>query len=101
MDYTVSNGNAVTVYYNSSWDNAYIHYCVDGKSWTAVPGAAMEKCTEKEGYNYKYVIDLGDASNVTVCFNNGNNSWDSNNGSNYKISEGTYGINNNSIYNLK
>ena len=98
MEYTVSNGNTVTVYYNSTWDNAYIHYCVDEKSWTAVPGMAMEKCTEKEGYNYKYVIELGDADKATVCFNNGNGSWDSKNGSNYTLTTGTRCISNGNIY---
>lgn len=101
MEYTVSNGNIVTVYYNSNWDNAYIHYCVAGKSWTAVPGVIMEKSTERVGYNYKYVIDLGEASTVQVCFNNGNGSWDSRNGANYTVNTGTCGISNGNIVNLQ
>lgn len=35
-----------------------------------------------------YVLD--DAESVTACFNNGNGSWDSNNGANYTISAGTF-----------
>lgn len=101
MEYIVSNGNIATVYYNSNWDNAYIHYCVAGKSWTAVPGVIMEKSTEKEGYNYKYVIDLGEASTVQVCFNNGNGSWDSRNGANYTVNTGTCGISNGNIVTLQ
>ena len=100
MTYEVSNGNTVTIYYNTSWSNANIHYCIAGGSWTAVPGVAMTKTSEKSGYTHKIVIDLGDATSVTACFNNGNGTWDSKNGSNYTISAGTYGVSNGSVYKL-
>ena len=101
LTYEVKNGNTATIYYNSSWSNAYIHYCVAGESWSAVPGVAMTKTSEKSGYTYKYVIDLDDAESVTVCFNNGNGSWDSNNGNNYTITSGTYGVSNGNISEVK
>ncbi len=99
--YEVFNGNTATIYYNTSWDNAYIHYCVKGGSWTSVPGASMTKTSEKDGYTYMYVIDLDEAESVTACFNNGSGSWDSNNGSNYMIKAGTYGVSNGSILEVK
>lgn len=101
LTYEVTNGNTATIYYNSGWDNAYIHYCVAGGSWTTVPGVAMKKTSEKSGYTYKYIIDLDDAESVIVCFNNGNGSWDSNNGANYTISAGSYGVSSGSISEVK
>lgn len=89
------HANTITVYYkaSSSWSNAYIHYKTGNGNWTKSPGVKMEATTEEEGYNYKYVIDCGDETSATVCFNNGNNTWDSQNGSNYKLKAlGEYGI---------
>ena len=96
VDVTVTSNQAVIYYDNSSWNNANIHYCVNNGTWTNVPGVAMEE-SDIEGYAWKYVIDLGEQSGATVCFNNGNNSWDSRNGSNYTVSAGTYGIKNGNI----
>lgn len=93
--------NTATVYYaNSSWNTAYIHYKVDNGSWTSVPGVKMEESSAQDGYTWRYVIDLGEESNATVCFNNGNNVWDSKNGANYTVSKGTYGIKNGSVTEL-
>lgn len=89
------HANTITVYYkaSSSWSNAYIHYKTGSGSWTKTPGVKMEATTEEDGYNYKYVIDCGDETSATVCFNNGKNTWDSQNGSNYKLKAlGEYGI---------
>lgn len=91
------NNQAVVYYGNDNWNSANIHYQVGNGSWTTVPGVKMEESSAHEGYSWKYVIDLGDASNATVCFNNGNNSWDSKNGSNYTVGKGTYGIKNGSV----
>ena len=82
--------NEAVIYYKG-YSNPYIHYQVAGGSWTPVPGVKMTATTEQSGYTHKYTIDLGTASYATVCFNDGNNSWDSNNGSNYKFNKGTYG----------
>lgn len=89
------HANTITIYYKatSSWKDAYIHYKVASGNWTTAPGKKMESSSEEDGYNYKYVIDCGDESSATVCFNNGSGSWDSQNGSNYKLNAlGEYGI---------
>ena len=58
----------------------------------------MTATSEKSGYTHKITIDLGDADNITACFNNGNGSWDSNNGNNYYFNGvGTYTYSNGSI----
>ena len=95
-----SKGNTVTVYYkNSSFSNAYIHYKAGNGNWTNAPGVKMT-ASDRSGYTWMYTIDLGTNDNATVCFNNGNNSWDSNNGSNYKLGTGNYGVKNRSIVKL-
>jgi alpha-amylase len=38
------------------------------------------------------VIEMGGSTKVTACFNDGANTWDNNNNSNYTISNGTYTI---------
>lgn len=87
--------NTATIYYaNSSWSQAYIHYKVGDGAWTTVPGVPMEANKDKDGYTWKYVIDLKNAKDATICFNNGNNAWDSKNGSNYSVAAGVYGIKN-------
>lgn len=93
--------NTVTIYYNTSWNTAYIHYCIAGRSWTELPGIAMTATTEKNGYTYKVIIDLEDANAIQVCFNNGSGSWDSKNGNNYNLSSGVYGISNGNIISLE
>ena len=60
----------------------------------------MQATTEKSGYQWKIVIDLGDATSTTVCFNNGGSSWDNNNRQNYTISEGTQGVSNGTVTKL-
>lgn len=91
--------NTVTVYYKSGWQQPYIHYKVNG-SWTTVPGVAMKASTDQNGYQWKYVIDLGTDTTAVVCFNNGANSWDSKNGANYELQKGTYGIKDGLVYKL-
>ena len=83
----------VVVYYNNNnWSEAYIHYQVNNGSWTSVPGKKMERTSEKEGYMWKYTIELGQEGSAMVCFNNGNGSWDSRNGQNYTVYSGIYGV---------
>lgn len=90
--------NTITVYYNTSWTTPYIHFKIGSGNWTKAPGVAMEATTEQSGYNFKYVIHMGEDDKAVVCFNNGNNSWDSKNGSNYTLSSsGVYGIKNKAI----
>ena len=81
--------NNLTIYYKG-YSTPYIHYQIAGKSWTTAPGVKMTATNEVAGYTHKAVIDLGTATYATVCFNNGNGSWDSNNGKNYKFDAGVY-----------
>ena len=94
--------NVIIYYSNSNFKDANIHYRVGNGTWTGVPGVQM--CTDgsQDGYTWKYIINLGNESQLTTCFNNGNNSWDSNGEKNYIISKpGCYGIKNGSIVELK
>lgn len=94
------SGNIVTVYYKkSSFSQAYIHYKVGAGSWTTLPGVKME-ASNLDGYTWMYTINLGTATDATVCFNDGAGNWDSNSGSNYKVYTGRYGISSGKIYNL-
>ena len=100
MEYVISDGNVATVYYNNdSWTNANIHFKVDNGSWTSVPGVKMEQ-SDKSEYKWMYKIDLGDQTGATVCFNNGENSWDSGNGSNYYVYSGSYAVVNGNVIKL-
>ncbi|MFJ6196218.1 carbohydrate binding domain-containing protein [Micromonospora sp. NPDC092111] len=80
--------NTVTVYYQppTAWGaSVNIHYGVDGGSWTAVPGVAMDTaCT---GWRRR-TIDLGPATGLQVVFNNNAGTWDNNNGANYRLGTG-------------
>ncbi len=90
--FTVSpkmSDNTLTIYY-SGYSNPNIHYQVGTGSWTAVPGHVMTPCTEVEGTQYKYVIDLGTSTYANVCFNDGKGNWDSKNGANYRFEAGEY-----------
>ena len=91
IDITVAPSQAVVYYDNASWNKANIHYCVDNGSWTNVPGVQMQD-SDNPKYTWKYVIDLGDASSVQVCFNDGEGHWDSCNGANYTLTAGSYCI---------
>lgn len=99
INYTVSEksaGKSITIYYKG-YSTPYIHYQTAGGTWTTAPGKAMEASSEVEGYTHKYIIELGDADYATVCFNDGNGNWDSNNGANYRFNAGTYTFSNGQI----
>ena len=86
---TTPDKNEVTIYYKG-YSSPYIHYQVGDGNWTAVPGKAMTPDTTVDGYTHTYTIDLGTSDYANVCFNDGNNNWDSRNGQNYKFKKGTY-----------
>lgn len=88
----VPGSNITSVYYNNNASCAYIHYKVDGGEWTEVPGVKMQDSNEVDGYRWRFDISLESAEGVTVCFNDGNNNWDSRNGVNYYLKSGVYGI---------
>jgi glycosidase len=81
-------GSAATVFYSTAtvgWTTVNLHYAPTGGAWTAVPGVGMEPaCT---GW-VKKTVDLGSATGLTATFNNGNGTWDNNNGADYPLSSG-------------
>lgn len=92
--------NIAYVYYNTSWSQPYVHFKVGNGNWTTVPGVQMTANNNAEGYQWVYAIDLGTSDYATICFNNGNGSWDSDNGKNYTIYAGNYGISNGTVSKL-
>ncbi|MBW7477871.1 hypothetical protein K0T92_24485, partial [Paenibacillus oenotherae] len=84
-------GNKVTVYYKEGWTNVNIHYRAEGGTWTATPGVKMENDPLNPGYK-KMTIDIGTATRLEACFNNGSGQWDSNGQSNYffNVGDNTY-----------
>ncbi|MFF9819260.1 carbohydrate binding domain-containing protein [Streptomyces sp. NPDC014006] len=84
-----AGGNAATVYYSTAgttWSTYNLHWAPSGGSWTTVPGIGMEAaCT---GW-VKKTVDLGSAATWQAAFNNGNGTWDNNNGANYQLGLGT------------
>lgn len=93
-----SGSNEVTVYYYTSWSPANIHYQIGNGNWTNAPGIPMSS-SDVNGYKV-ITIDLGEASTLKACFNNGSGSWDNNNGNNYYFGEpGTYSLKEGTISN--
>lgn len=87
--------NTATVFYkpNSNWTNVNIHYQPNGGSWTTPPGVAMEEaCTNWK----KKTITLGQATGLSVVFNNGTH-WDNNGGKNYSLGTGDIKIENGTV----
>ncbi|RUT36321.1 alpha-amylase [Paenibacillus zeisoli] len=80
-------GNKVTVYYKEGWTNVNIHYRAEGGTWTSLPGVKMENDSLNPGYK-KITVDIGTASRLEACFNNGSNVWDSNGQKNYFFNTG-------------
>ncbi|QMV43932.1 carbohydrate binding domain-containing protein [Cohnella cholangitidis] len=85
---TTPAGNSVTIYYKKGFTTPYIHYRPAGGVWTTSPGVAIP-ASEVPGYN-KITINIGSASQLEACFNNGSGTWDSNNSQNYLFGTGTW-----------
>lgn len=81
-------GNSVTIYYKQGYTSPKIHYRPAGGTWTTSPGVSIP-AAEVAGYN-KITINIGTATQLEACFNNGSGTWDSNNGSNYFFGVGTW-----------
>lgn len=81
-------GNTVTVYYKKGFTTPYIHYRPAGGTWTTAPGVKMNDA-EVSGYS-KITINIGSATQLEACFNDGNGSWDSNSMKNYFFGVGTW-----------
>ena len=91
---------AVVVYY-SGYSSPNIHYKVGSGKWTTPPGVKMIANSDVDGYSFKYVIPLdASSSNVTCCFNDGNNNWDNNGEKDYTLPEGAVGVKNGTITQL-
>ncbi|MFE2497563.1 carbohydrate binding domain-containing protein [Streptomyces scopuliridis] len=90
-------GNSATVYYATAalnWSAHNLHWAPAGGSWTTVPGIAMENaCT---GWVRK-TVDLGTATTWQATFNNGNGTWDNNNGANYALTTGRTTVSNRTV----
>jgi alpha-amylase len=86
-------GNSITLYYYTAWTSPRAHYQIGTGAWTTVPGVVMSNSTVT---GYKVItINLGTATTLTACFNNGSGSWDNNGGGNYYFgSPGTYAVRN-------
>ena len=94
--------NVIIYYNNSSYKDANIHYRVGSGTWTTAPGIKMCVEDEQSGYAWKYVVNIGNSSSLTLCFNNGNGAWDNNNKSDYTINgAGCYGIKDGKIMKLQ
>nr|BDS38157.1 alpha-amylase [Streptomyces dimorphogenes] len=90
-------GQSATVYYSSQslgWTTVNLHYQPAGGSWTAVPGIGMQAACA--GW-WKQTVGLGSATSLKAAFNNGNGTWDNNNGADYTIPSGTSTVKNNAV----
>ncbi|MCL7424858.1 carbohydrate binding domain-containing protein [Streptomyces sp. YS415] len=89
--------HTATVYYSTEalgWSTANIHYQPAGGTWTTVPGIGMRAaCT---GW-WKQTLALGSATSLKAAFNNGNGTWDNNNGADYTIPAGTSTVKNRAV----
>jgi len=85
---TTLAGNNVTIYYKQGFTTPFIHYRPAGSTWTTSPGVPIP-ASEVPGYN-KITINIGTASQLEACFNNGSGTWDSNNQQNYLFGVGTW-----------
>lgn len=93
----VGSDNTAKIYYKG-YDTPYIHYQVDGKSWSQAPGYPMIETQEyPDKYTHMFTIDLDNASGANICFNDGNGNWDSRNGQNYRLEAGIYTYSNGNL----
>lgn len=67
---STSDGPCVTVVYSTGWQSAFLHYNMDNKGWTAVPGKRMREGSARfpgakmitvPGYRLEFVINDGGA----------------------------------------
>ncbi|MEW2295987.1 carbohydrate binding domain-containing protein [Streptomyces sp. NPDC006743] len=83
-----SGAQSATVFYattGTGWSTVNLHWAPNGGAWTTAPGVAMDTaCT---GW-VKKTVDLGTATGWQATFNNGNGTWDNNNGANYALTGG-------------
>lgn len=71
-----------TLFYKGSFTSPFVHFQLDGGTWTAVPGKEM---TAKGNGYFSLEIDTNGAAGMVAAFNNGAGKWDSNNMKNYRF----------------
>lgn len=98
-EYCRENITTTTIYYKG-YENPNIHYKIGNGKWTSVPGIKMEESSQIEGFPYVITIDLGEETELTACFNDGNGNWDSDNKKNYMFGVGEYTYSDGSITKL-
>jgi alpha-amylase len=82
--------NKATIYYKSGFKAPRIHYKKANGAWTDVPGVQMISAEDEyPGYFVFTDIEMGDDTQLEVCFNDGNGQWDNNGGNNYIFPQGT------------
>ena len=97
-----NNKNVIIYYNNSGYSDVNIHYKDGSGTWTTAPGMQMNVSDTQDGYRFRYVINMGSASSVTMCFNDRDGSWDNNGEKNYVITKpGCYGIKSGAIVELE
>ncbi|MEE0858161.1 MAG: starch-binding protein [Acutalibacteraceae bacterium] len=79
--------NNAVVYYRG-YENPVINYKTSDGNWVSNTGVSMVENTERRGYVYKYVIELGNSDNTTIYFSDGNGNVDNNNGQYYTANTG-------------
>lgn len=85
IEFAKTSLNHATVYYRG-YSEPQISYNLDGKWVENVP---MENNTEREGYVYKYVVDLKDKTSADIYFTDGKGGKDDNNGKKLYCYKGT------------
>jgi len=93
--YTLDNGQLfngspatnIRLHVKSTWAQTYLHYSVDNGTWTSPPGMLMG---EDVYPGFSTFVVTG--SSLEFGINDGNGTWDSNNGNNYKVSTTETGL---------
>lgn len=74
----------IKVYYNSNWDQTYMHYSLEGENWTSLPGKKMEQSSKFPDYEV-IEVNIKGADYIKAAFNNGGDQWDNNKEEDYTI----------------
>jgi alpha-glucosidase len=95
---TQAESNRATVYYQRGFSVPYFHYKKADGTWTTVPGIAMaDAAPNYPRYSVIKDVEMGTATQLEACFNDGNGNWDSKNGANYFFPVGTSTFNSGTI----
>ncbi|TMW56821.1 hypothetical protein Poli38472_006831 [Pythium oligandrum] len=87
---TKTPDNGIHIFYKTSWKKPMIHYSINEGDWSPSPGVAMEPSTNtslpaKDGW-FQFATDAS-ADTIEFTFNNGEDVWDSNERSNYRVDD--------------